>query len=403
MYFPEFRQLVSTSERRVYKPSKSGVFEGSIDVVKGLHYGQRKLILSEVEFLSALMETPRSEKPILVVYAGAANGSHLPFLFELFPKVEFILIDPAPFCDAVRRIADKPTGPIAEIIEACCTDELCMRIKRDYCGSHRIVLVSDIRSGVPSRSTNKEHTDMIMRDNKWQQGWYACLGAECAMLKFHPPYPKVMDPASPKFEPTDDTPSTVSYLDGHLLWGVWSPKSSSEVRLVVQGAPKERVYDVIEFEEQCYFYNTTDRFRRDVVAESTILSRYLAVSGSSDDVFSMSKRLSEWLNFEKFLPLAQTEAEARIVSLLYLSKNKTDIELLAAVAAVTPADLCAEVARRCGLSGKCSTFPAVPEWFWSRVAHGKNLGEAYSFPLLPRASQPRSQVAKRPRADDQGL
>jgi cap2 methyltransferase len=405
MEFPQFRQLASGSQRRVYKSSRSGVFDGAVDVVKGLHYGQRKLILSEIEFLTAVLRAETTTtKPVLVVYAGAANGSHLPLLFELFPQVKYVLIDPAPFCEAVRQISEED-GPIVEIIEGYCTDELCMRLKRDYSTSFRVVLVSDIRSGAPNRSTNKEHTEMIMRDNAWQEGWYVCLNAECAMLKFHPPYPKVMDPASPKYEPDDETPQVMTYLDGALLWGVWAPKSSSEVRLIVQGELKKRNYDAIEFEEQCYYYNTTNRFDRDVEAERAILTGYIALNHATCDAEALSSRLSAFLSFPRFLPLCQSEDEARIVSLLYLSKSKTDAEeLFPALKAITFREMCAEVARRCGISADGSSFPTVPNWFWTRVANSKNLGEAYSFPPLPRQHQPEGhrrpqQPAKRLREE----
>lgn len=387
MEFPDSRQLTPSCGRRVYKPSKSGIFEGRVDVVKGLHYGQRKLILSEIEFLSALLQqSTTSALPLLVVYAGAANGSHLPFLFHLFPEVRFVLIDPAPFCDAVLRISES-LHPVVEIIEGYCTDELCMRLKRDYSSSYRLVLVSDIRSGVPCRSTNREHTAMIMRDNAWQRGWYGSLGAECAMLKFHPPYPRVQDPASPKYEADDDTPSSIDYIDGALLWGVWAPKSSSEVRLVVYGELKERTYDTVEFEEQCYHYNTTGRFQRDVEAERLILQRYINLgTGVEGDAVVLSRMLSESLGFPKFLPLEMSEDEARIASLLYLSKVKSDVEeLLPMVKSVTTAQICSAVANRCGLiSADSFSFPNVPDWFWTRVATSKNLGESYGFPPLPR-------------------
>lgn len=405
MDFPSFRQLVASSERRVYKPSRGSTFDGTVDVVKGLHYGQRKLILSEIEFLTAVLQAETdSTKPILVVYAGAANGSHLPHLFQLFPQVKFVLIDPAPFCEAVRRIS-QTDGPIVEIIEGYCTDELCMRLKRSHQGEYRIVLVSDIRSGAPNRSTNKEHTEMIMRDNAWQRGWYSCLNAESAMLKFHPPYPKVTDPASPKYEPEDDTPNIMPYLEGKLLWGVWAPKSSSEVRLIIQGELKERLYDAVEFEEQCYFYNTTDRFVRDVEAERAILKSYVAYVKPEADVDALSKALSEFLGFPKFLPLQQSEDEARIISLLYLSKTRTDAEeLLPALGGVTFRDMCSTVAKRCGLVAEGPSFPIVPDWFWTRVANSKNLGEAYSLPPLPRQQfqdGPRRQYPVKRQRDDQ--
>ena len=66
------------------------------------HWGQRKLLLCEVEFLSAFIPLLRARTPppkrIVVVYAGAAPGTHIPYLFDLFDNktgdLQFALFDP---------------------------------------------------------------------------------------------------------------------------------------------------------------------------------------------------------------------------------------------------------------------------------------------------------------------
>lgn len=57
-----------------------------------LHWGQRKLLLSEIQFI-----TMYASKAKYVIYAGAAPGMHTLFLSELFPNHKFILIDPVEF------------------------------------------------------------------------------------------------------------------------------------------------------------------------------------------------------------------------------------------------------------------------------------------------------------------
>ena len=61
-----------------------------------LHWGQRKLLMSEIEFLSSMYVQCASSLP-LIVYAGAAPGYHIPFLVELFPCARFVLVDPSTF------------------------------------------------------------------------------------------------------------------------------------------------------------------------------------------------------------------------------------------------------------------------------------------------------------------
>jgi hypothetical protein len=52
----------------------------------GCHNGQRKLLLTEIEFLS--------KSPKLVIYAGSAPNEHMPILLDMFPEHKFLLIDP---------------------------------------------------------------------------------------------------------------------------------------------------------------------------------------------------------------------------------------------------------------------------------------------------------------------
>jgi hypothetical protein len=55
--------------------------------------GQRKLLLTEIYFLSKYI-TPETQEEFWVIYAGAASGSHHLILKEMFPKVTFLLFDP---------------------------------------------------------------------------------------------------------------------------------------------------------------------------------------------------------------------------------------------------------------------------------------------------------------------
>lgn len=57
------------------------------------HWGQRKLLMSEIEFL-----TNYATDNCTVVYVGAAPGTHINYMSNvLFPKLNFILIDPLRF------------------------------------------------------------------------------------------------------------------------------------------------------------------------------------------------------------------------------------------------------------------------------------------------------------------
>jgi len=55
------------------------------------HVGQRKLLLNEIQFYSCYT---KNRKNSLIVYAGSADGHHVPVIMRLFPDLKFLLIDP---------------------------------------------------------------------------------------------------------------------------------------------------------------------------------------------------------------------------------------------------------------------------------------------------------------------
>lgn len=55
------------------------------------HLGQRKLLLTEIEFFSRFIPFDSDN---IVIYAGSASCEHLPIILDMFPRLKFILIDP---------------------------------------------------------------------------------------------------------------------------------------------------------------------------------------------------------------------------------------------------------------------------------------------------------------------
>ncbi|CAD2219977.1 Poly A polymerase regulatory subunit, putative [Angomonas deanei] len=391
--FDKSRILSDESPPKVYEPSEASDWKKL--TVKGLHYGQRKLLLSEVEVLTVLNSSPSlGGRPILVVYAGAAPGLHIPFLCTMFPQIKMVLIDPAPFSGNLQKLSEDSNGPILELINDVCTDELCIRLSRDYGETYYILFISDIRTGNPSgMKTNVEHTKMMEMDNNLQKSWCFSIRADAALLKFHPPYPAVTDKSSPAYDENDTTPSSITYLDGVLLWGVWAPKSSSEIRLFVNqpfsatADVKERSYNCSEHEQKCYYYNTDSRYAKDCEAERLILQRYIDANlGGTWSCASLSEKISEELGFALFTPLAEgfSEDNARWVSLLYSTRNPANLSMFEQLRSVMTFKAVYHLV---------STFKdsdSIPKNektdgvelgadFWKVFCRG-NFAEAYSFP-----------------------
>jgi hypothetical protein len=217
-----------------------------------LHWGQRKLLMSEIEFLSDY-----GEAGDIVLYAGAAPGTHTNFLADLFPQIKFVLVDPADFiCHPIKdRI---------EIRKEYFTDEIAEEFSNEkYRG--KILFISDIRRNALDDKMIKEDMDM-------QSRWYKMIKPKKTMLKFRLSW----------------HPGKTKYLDGKIYLPVWGPQSTTETRLVPDDE-LEREYDHKEYEEQMFYFNTVTRVSYyphninadgfdncfDCASEALILERYL--------------------------------------------------------------------------------------------------------------------------------
>lgn len=110
-----------------------------------VHFDQRMLFLSEVEFLTnACSELPDNLrfKQIVVIYAGAAPGNHIPLLAEMFPFVKFHLVDPAKFGFDHDHEPDSLIVTKQELF----TNDMALELKIEYDDSSCVRLfISDIR------------------------------------------------------------------------------------------------------------------------------------------------------------------------------------------------------------------------------------------------------------------
>src|SRR5579872_5210738 len=104
-----------------------------------IHWGQRKLLLSEIEFFTLYWDPKLIPNPICV-YAGAAPGTHIDMLSKMFPAFRFELYDPNPFDMKVLGNNDKIT--IFTGKNGYFTDEMAQK----YVGRNDIFFVSDIRT-----------------------------------------------------------------------------------------------------------------------------------------------------------------------------------------------------------------------------------------------------------------
>ncbi|AYV77274.1 MAG: hypothetical protein Barrevirus27_1, partial [Barrevirus sp.] len=189
-----------------------------------IHIGQRKLLLNEVYFLSRFGNLSNT-----VVYAGAAPGTHISLLAELFPNHKFILYDPSRFnikeTDNIKIFTGEDegyfTGPIA----------------KQY-ANQNVLFISDIRS-VKGITDFKEFESRVIIDNELQKEWVTIMKPAKASLKFRIPF-TIKEP--------------YEYFDGLIEVQAWAPKTSSETRLITDGL-KMKKYDPIAYENKMFYFN----------------------------------------------------------------------------------------------------------------------------------------------------
>ncbi len=204
------------------------------EVKSVVHWGQRKLMLSEIEFLSLY-----GENGITVVYAGSAPGTHIPYLSKLFPTVKFVLVDPSDFnVEESDRIV---------IRKEFMTDD----IAREYAGQ-RTLLISDIRSADFKVMSNDEMEKAVKRDMDWQMQWHMIMQPVAGMYKFRLPWQE----------------GKTEYLDGEIYLPVWGPQTTTEARLIATTC-NTREWDNKVYEEQMFYFNNVTRcclYQHDIAA-----------------------------------------------------------------------------------------------------------------------------------------
>lgn len=225
-----------------------------------IHMGQRKLLISEIEFLTKVGAFEESK---LILYAGAAPGQHIPLLSQMFPKAKFVLFDPA---FKSTEIATSSIIVRSQLFDQEAVDE--------FVGQN-VVLISDIRSTPNYEKHTKQYQaefeKHVAENIKLQESWVKQLKPEASLLKFRLPFVK----------------GKTEYIKGYFVFQAWEPPQSAETRLYSKSL-ETVVLDHTVYEEQMFYFNTiyrpstffdVDQFfglNFDILKESLVLRRYLA-------------------------------------------------------------------------------------------------------------------------------
>jgi hypothetical protein len=282
-------------------PDSKMRFTPSFYCKSGLHIGQRKLFLSELQFLSNFYPKLKNNEIHYVVYAGAAPANHTYYLASFFSNIKLILIDPAKFemnlsnvfhyeIDASSRgfkyLTSKyyknfPSEPQMNWIKIIRESSARIFMIEDYMSDELAALfkeldpifISDIRTNNNEDGEFPSDLDFVW-NMAMQYNWINIMRPKGYMLKFRAPFYEKKN-----IIPLDNHVSTFTlskkygidfihdynakkfrYLDGEIYLQAFCGRKSSESRLChFSKTLKIREYDYKDYENKFFLYNTVER------------------------------------------------------------------------------------------------------------------------------------------------
>lgn len=233
----------SQIDKRISYGESSKIIARMKEEDKPLHWGQLKLFLSELLYLSMF-----NDRSYIILYVGAAEGTHISKLAEMFSQHKFILYDPRKF--VLKKLSN------IELHNKLFTDEEASK----YIGQGKnILFISDIRIlayGESKKNYSSESDELVFDDMKYQMDWVKKIKPHRALLKFRTLY------TQNKFE----------YFDGPIYLQQYSPPST-ETRLLVKNYKKMKLYDAKEFDEKMAYYNCCIRPKKKSVRWKKVMDK----------------------------------------------------------------------------------------------------------------------------------
>ena len=201
------------------------------------HIGQRKLLLSEIEFITLMYQKYKlnNKKKVILLYVGSAPGYHIPILVKLFPNLYFYLYDPEPF-------TIKDNTHIKIINNFFMNKDIEKFYKKAL--KKPLLFVSDIRDPF----YDKEKTDQLQNDMRLQQDWAIGIKPLGAMFKFRLLFNN----------------DFTNYLFGESYLPVWGPLETTETRLIcnkdnTENWTKYKLYSNKDHEQRMFYFNNCYR------------------------------------------------------------------------------------------------------------------------------------------------
>jgi len=202
------------------------------------HWGQFKLLISEMMFLTYYWNPKEVPHPI-VVYPGSAAGYHIDVLSKLFETVEFHLYDKHPNKESAffPKLKNNPNIKIFDkYFEEADINKYKLR--------NDIFFISDIRN-LSYGTDENEDEEVAYQDLMLQRSWITTIRPVKAMIKFRLPW---------KF----NQPSC-SMLGGVVYKQPFARTNSTELRLVCNNDYTDENFNYQKVEKIMAYHNNVTR------------------------------------------------------------------------------------------------------------------------------------------------
>ena len=279
----------ASSFSRILNPKSRRKKYVTLPFTRKIHNGQRKLLMTELEFITnEYYKLDKSNKIILYIGASAGIDSiHTYTLAKMFPEFEYHLYDKNDFYPKLYKLEN------VKIFKKWFTDNDSKKYK-----NKNVLMISDMRDPDIAHSKKNLNNPNILGMNKVvtddmniQMKFYMDINPVSALLKFRLPW----------------TPGKTLYLDGTIYYQVWQGYESTETRIIPNGKIKK--YDHTSYEERLFYFNTETRLRYynhsyscychcfDCMSEITILENYIKLKKLDISVCDIGKHITQELSF----------------------------------------------------------------------------------------------------------
>jgi hypothetical protein len=219
---------------------------------RALHWGQLKLMLTEIEFLTLALQQynldyadqpDTHQRPqFVMVYAGAAPGHHTQYLSELFPQVHFELYDPNEFAisdsEKIKIHIQFFTNADAKYWASRSVQHNNPRNDEPRNDEPLVYLVfcTDIRTEPATDDNVRENMNM-------QLEWWRIMNPNLSMFKFRLPWEA----------------GKTQYPEGQIYIQPYPGPTSTETRLIAKRDAAIIDYDNEKYESQLFYHNNVMR------------------------------------------------------------------------------------------------------------------------------------------------